>query len=100
MVLEEFKKYLTGEWKCMQYDNLHFKFDGENVAYCINNKWSTLHESKLYCITDDLSEVKKIRMTPLGFSQNYVYVIPPDNIDIVDFVRADVLHFQRQLIKD
>jgi hypothetical protein len=96
MVLVEFKKCLTGEWKCVQYENLHFKFDGENISYCINNRWSTLHESKLDCITNELSEVIKIRMTPLGLNENYMYVINQDRLDIVDFKRADVLHFQRQ----
>jgi len=96
MLPEEFKKYLTGEWKCVQYENLHFKFDSENVTYCINNRWSVLHDSKLDYVTNELTEVIKIRLSPLGLKENFVYVIPPDGIDIIDFERNDVLHFQRQ----
>jgi hypothetical protein len=95
MLLEEFKKYLTGEWKCVQYENLHFKFGLENVTYCINNRWSVLHDSKLHCITNDSSEVIKISLGPLGLKENFVYVIPPNGLDIIDFERHDVLHFQR-----
>ena len=96
MLLAEFKKYLTGEWKCVQYENLHFKFDSEMVTYCINNRWSVLHDPKLDCITNDLSEVIKICLRPLGLKENFVYVIPPNGIDIIDFERHDILHFQRQ----
>ena len=96
MLIDKFKKYLTGEWKCIEYDDLHFKFDGENVAYCINNIWSTLHDSKLDCVLTDSSEIRKICLTPLGLTENYVYVIPDNGIDIVDYGRGDVLHFERQ----
>jgi hypothetical protein len=40
-------------------------------------------------------EVIKICLSPLGLKDNFVYMLPPNGINIDDLKRSDVLHFER-----